>query len=164
MFKLIIITGAVFFSGALYAQNDVIRQKSCADTLILRQADSLRKQLTEGGFSVMREAMMTMESEYEMPVIVPLEAGQWYQIIFIGDIRSRLYEVRMYDYNEKEVVYKKHMWGDVDGNIINYSYIPRTSEFHMIKPLQVNKKQKKNLCGCIMLLRKTLKSELPQSR
>ena len=46
------------------------------------------------------------------------------------------------------------MWGDVDGNVISYSYIPKFSEYHMMKPVQVNKKKKKNLCGYVMLLKK----------
>jgi hypothetical protein len=41
----------------------------------------------------------------------------------------------------------------VDGNVISYSYIPPISEYHMIKPLQVNKK-KKQLCGYVMLFKK----------
>jgi hypothetical protein len=45
------------------------------------------------------------------------------------------------------------MWGDVDGNVISYSYIPQFSEYHMMKPVQVNKK-KKNLCGYVMLLKR----------
>jgi hypothetical protein len=82
-----------------------------------------------------------------------LSEGSWYQIVFIGDISSKLYEVRMYDWQEREVVYIKKQWGDVDGNIISYSYIPKFSEYHMIKPVQVNKK-KKVLCGYIILLKK----------
>ena len=54
---------------------------------------------------------------------------------------------------EKQVVFKQKKWGDVDGNIINYDYIPRFSEYHMIKPVQVNKK-KKLLCGYVLLLKK----------
>jgi len=103
---------------------------------------------------VVKEASMTMESEYEIPVIVPLREGSWYRVIFIGDITSKLYEVRMFDWNEKQVVYQKKMWGDVDGNIIDYNYIPRFTEYHMIKPVQVNKHKKTNLCGYIMLLKK----------
>jgi len=103
---------------------------------------------------VVKEASMTMESEYEIPVIVPLREGSWYRVIFIGDITSKLYEVRMFDWDEKQVVYQKKMWGDVDGNIIDYSYIPRFTEYHMIKPVQVNKHKKNNLCGYIMLLKK----------
>jgi hypothetical protein len=95
-----------------------------------------------------------MESDYEIPIIVPLTEGSLYRFVFIGDPTSRLYEVRMYDYDEKQVIYERKMWGDIDGNIINYQYIPKFTEYHMIKPLQANKK-KKNLCGYVMLYRKT---------
>lgn len=140
------------FGTRLFAQ-DVIRQAPCSLPSILEQADSIKKHLADLGFIVVKEASVQMESEYEMPVIVPLTEGSWYQFVFIGDITSKLYEVRMYDWDEKQVVYQKKMWGDVDGNVISYSYIPRFSEYHMIKPVQVNKK-KKNLCGYVMLLKK----------
>lgn len=135
---------------------DVIRQTPCSSPSILHQADSVKQELAKQGFVVVKEASMTMESEYEMPVIVPLTQGSWYQFVFIGDISSKLYEVRMFDWDEKQVVYQKKMWGDVDGNVISYSYIPKFSEYHMMKPVQVNKK-KKNLCGYVMLLKKVAK-------
>jgi len=136
------------------AQN-VIKQNACSSTSILQQADSIKKILAKQGFEVVKEASMQMESEYEMPVIVPLTQGSWYQFVFIGDMTSKLYEVRMFDWNEKQVVYQKKYWGDVDGNVISYSYIPQFSEYHMIKPVQVNNKKKKDLCGYVMLLKKT---------
>lgn len=132
-----------------------IRQQVCNNPGIKHQADSLKQLYAKDGFVVLKEASITMESEYEMPVIVPLQEGTWYQFVFIGEPTSRLYEVRMYDWSEKQVVYQKKMWGDVDGNIITYSYIPRFSEYHMMKPVQVNKKKKKDLCGYVMLLKKT---------
>ena len=141
-----------FFSASA---QEVIRVQDCSNDDIKRQVDSLKGLYSRDGFSVVREASITMESEYEMPVIVPLQQGTWYQFVFIGDISSRLYEVRMYDWTEKEVVFQQKRWGDVDGNIIAYSYIPRLSEYHMMKPLQVNKKKKKGLCGYVMLLKKT---------
>ena len=144
-------TGCLF--GLKVQAQDVIRQVPCSSPSILHQADSIKQELAKSGFIVLKEASMEMESEYEMPVIVPLTEGAWYQFVFIGDISSRLYEVRMYDWNEKQVVYQKKMWGDVDGNVISYTYIPRFSEYHMMKPVQVNKK-KKNLCGYVMLLKK----------
>jgi hypothetical protein len=133
---------------------DVIRQKTCSSPEIAHQADSIKAELAKQGFVIVKEASMEMESEYEMPVIVPLTQGSWYQFVFIGDISSKLYEVRMFDWDEKQVVYQKKMWGDVDGNVISYSYIPKFSEYHMMKPVQVNKKKKKNLCGYVMLLKK----------
>jgi hypothetical protein len=145
-----------FLSMLSVSAQEVIRVQECSNDDIKRQVDSLKGLYNRDGFSVVREASITMESEYEMPVIVPLQQGTWYQFVFIGDISSRLYEVRMYDWNEKEVVFQQKRWGDVDGNIISYSYIPRFSEYHMMKPLQVNKKQKKGLCGYVMLLKKTV--------
>jgi len=136
------------------AQDDVIRLESCVTDAYKPQIDSLKNYFANQGYEVVREASIKMESEYEMPIVVPLTGGAWYQFIFIGDPTSKLYEVRMYDWNEKQVVYQKHMWGDVDGNIISYSYIPQFTEYHMIKPVQVNKQKKKGLCGYVLLLKK----------
>ena len=60
-----------------FSQNDVIRVKSCENALISQQVDSLKKLYSADGFILMKEASITMESEFEMPVIVPLnqEAG-----------------------------------------------------------------------------------------
>jgi hypothetical protein len=148
---LILVLLAVQFS---VKGQDVIRQVSCSDSTLKKEADSLKASFIKQGFIVVREATMMMESEYEMPVIVPLTQGSWYQFIFIGDLSSKVYEVRMYDFNEKEVVYVKHYGDDKSGNIISYSYIPKFTEYHMIKPVQVNKVKKKNVCGYIMMLKK----------
>jgi hypothetical protein len=134
---------------------DVIRLQSCSNDFISQQVDSLKKRYGNMGFSLLKEASISMESEYEMPVVVPLNEGSWYQFVFIGDISSRLYEVRMYDWQEKMVIFRQNKWGDVDGNIISYMYIPKFSEFHMIKPVQVNKQKRKNLCGYVMLFKRT---------
>jgi hypothetical protein len=142
---------AIQFSGK---SQDVIRQVSCSDSTLKKEADSLKEGFLKQGFVVVREATMMMESEYEMPVIVPLTQGSWYQFVFIGDLSSKVYEVRMYDFNEKQVVYVKHYGDDKSGNIISYSYIPKFTEYHMIKPVQVNKVKKKNVCGYIMMLKK----------
>lgn len=134
---------------------DVIRVQSCSNEMISKQADSLKSLYGNDGYILLKEASINMESEFEMPVIVPLTQGSWYQFVFIGDYSSRLYEVRMYDWNEKQVVFKQKKWGDVDGNVIVYSYIPQFSEFHLMKPVQVNKQKKKNLCGYVMLFKRS---------
>jgi hypothetical protein len=155
MKQIVILISALIFTATSSLGQNVIKPQSCKDTLIQKQADSLKTLYAQQGYSVLREASITMESEYEMPVVVQLQERQQYQVVFIGDITSKLYEVRMYDWDEKMVTYQKKMWGDVDGNIISYSYQPKFTEFHMIKPVQVNKQKKKNLCGYIMLLQKT---------
>ena len=144
----------LFVSPFIFSQSNVIKVKSCEDALIAHQVDSLKTLFSSDGFVLMKEASITMESEFEMPVIVPLNEGSLYQFVFIGDYTSRLYEVRMFDWNEKQVIFQQKKWGDVDGNIISYSYQPRFSEFHMMKPVQVNKQKKKGLCGYVMMFKK----------
>jgi hypothetical protein len=148
----IALIACLFVSASSFGQQ-VIRQQACDVTGIQTQIDSLKKLYTDNNFGLVREASMTMESDYEMPIIVPLTEGSLYHFIFIGDPTSRLYEVRMYDYSEKQVAYQKKMWGDIDGNIINYQYVPKFTEYHMIKPLQTNKNKKK-VCGYVMLYKK----------
>src|SRR5688500_13168574 len=106
-----ITTAIIIFFTTLSAipalSQEVIRVKPCNDTFILRQADSLKEMYGKMGFDVLKEASITMESEYEMPVIVPLQERSLYQIIFIGDMTSKLYEMRIYDYDEKMITYQK---------------------------------------------------------
>lgn len=144
----------LFISMKAFSQNDVIRIQSCDNSMIQHQVDSLKTLFNNDGFVLLKEASVAMESEYELPVVVPLSQGGLYQFVFVGDYTSKLYEVRMYDWDEKMVVYQKKQWGDVDGNVISYSYIPKFTEYHMMKPVQVNKK-KKNVCGYVMLFKKT---------
>ena len=132
----------------------VIRQQSCDVSIFQHQMDSLKNYFANNGFALVREASMSMESEYEMPIILQMAEGALYHFVFIGEPTSKLYEVRMYDWSEKQVAYEKKMWGDIDGNIINIAYVPKFTEYHMIKPVQVNKQKKKNLCGYVMLVKK----------
>ena len=108
------------FTAKAQKGDDVIRQVSCFDVTLKSQADSLKLLLYKQGFVVVREATMTMESEYEMPIIVPLNEGSWYHVAFIGDMSSKLYEVRMYDQDDKQVVYQKHFGDGMESNVIIY--------------------------------------------
>jgi hypothetical protein len=145
---------ACLFAGMQAQSQTTTRRNACSDPYILHEADSIKQELASKGYLVVKEASMTMESENEIPVIVPLTEGGWYQFVFIGDVRSRSYEVRMLDWDQKEVAYQKLQSSDPARNVISYSYIPKISEYHMMKPLQVNNDFKKNLCGYVMLLKK----------
>lgn len=154
MKKFLLLT-AIFASSCIcaFSQNRIPLQ-SCEDDFITKQVDSLKAVYAKDGFVLLKEASVNMESEYEIPVVVPLTSGVWYQFVFIGDYSSRLYEVRLFDWQERQVIYKQNRWGDVDGNVISYSYQPQQSEFHMMRAVQVNKKKKKNLCGYVMMFKK----------
>jgi hypothetical protein len=152
-FKLLLLLPLVIFLGGVTISQNVKPKLTGADAYIIHQADSIKSELSKQGFVIVKEASIVMESENEMPVIVPLTEGSWYQFVFIGDITSKLYEVRMFDWEEKQVAYQKKQSGDADVNVISYSYIPKLSEYHMIKPVQVNS-SKKDLNGYVMLLKK----------
>src|SRR5947208_2334768 len=100
---LVFCTMIVLSSVTARAQDDVIRLESCMNESYKPQIDSLKQLFAGQGYEVVREASIKMESEYEMPIVVPMTQGAWYQFIFIGDPTSKLYEVRMYDWNEKQV-------------------------------------------------------------
>ena len=140
------------FTASITSAQQVIMQQPCNSPSIQLQADSVQAKFEKEGFLLLRSASVTMQSEYEMPVIVPMQQHRLYQFVFIGEEDAKLYEVRMYDWDEKMVAYHKKMWGDVDGNIISFQYIPKFTEQHMFKPVQVHKK-KKTLCGYVMLFK-----------
>lgn len=147
------------FIPLLYLNKGAVGQLSStlpirSEKLILDQADSIKKELTSKGFVIIRESGLNMESQYDSPIVLQLAEGIWYHLVFIGDISSRLYEARMYDWEEKQVIFDQKRWGDIDGNVLNYSYIPKFSEYHLLRLLQVNV-QKKNLFGYAMIFKKT---------
>jgi hypothetical protein len=157
-FPLVLIILAMHFCAQVKAQPlNRLAAPAPAENIFLKQADSLKKLFALQGFEIIKEANLEMKSQYETPIILSLKEGTWYRIIFIADKSSKLYEVRMYDWNEKQVVYEKQKPKDMGGNIINYDYIPRFTEFHMIKPVQINKK-KKDIMGTMLLFKKTIKA------
>ncbi len=156
--KKFITLAAIIFS-AIISSNSIaqpLSQHAAFDNQAIQsQADSVRTEYEKQGFTLAKSSGMNMESEYEVPVILPLKEGTWYRIVFIGEYTSKLYEVRMFDWNEKQIIYKKQMWGDVDGNIIAYDFIPKFTEYHMVKPVQINKK-KKQCGGYFMIFKKQI--------
>jgi hypothetical protein len=132
---------------------DTLKIISCGSSTTNQQiADSIIKQAQKTNFVLVKANAVEMESGYELPVIMPLTNGSWYHFVFIADSASRLLEVRLYDWQEKQVVYQKK-YGNVEGTIIQFDFIPRFTEYYMLKPVQINNKKKK-LCGQVMLFKK----------
>lgn len=129
-----------------------IKKETCANPVIAQQAEILKQQSISEGFVLLKEDYMMMVSQYEQPVILPMNEGALYQIIFIGDPTANVVELRMYDWKEKQVKYEKKASGNYYNNVVQFYYRPKNSEYHIIKPVQINKKKK--LCGYLMLLKK----------
>jgi hypothetical protein len=73
--------------------------------------------------------------------------------VFIGEHSSGQVEVRLIDSDGNMVIYEKRSRSE--SNFISFSYIPKVTLYHQFRPLQVNKKKKKGLCGYVMLFKKT---------
>lgn len=132
---------------------ETIHLQPCNDSLIQRQADSIKQLVAKDGFTILKESSITQESEFETPAIVPLQAGSLYHFVYIGDASSRLLEVRMFDWDQNLIIDQKKAGSE--GNIIAFSYVPNVTLHHMFNSVQVNKKKKKGLCGYVMLFKKT---------
>ena len=146
MKKTLVLTSLLISSLAIKAQD------ACNSKHILQQVDSLKKVFEQSGFKIIQESSVNMESEHELPVIVPMKMGTPYQVIFIGDAQSQSYEVKMFDFSEKQVFHSRTNNGNT--NIISYAYTPQMSEYHLISTSQTNSERRKNLCGYILLLKK----------
>lgn len=133
---------------------DVVKQVSCLDSALKVKVDSLKAEMATRGFMVLKEANLTMESGYEMPIFVPLTEGIWYDFAFIGDLSSDLCEVRMYDHSQKQVVYEKEAGNGMESNLINFSYTPKITEYHVIKTVQLNTQKEKQICGYVIMFKK----------
>lgn len=146
---LLLLTSASSYSFS----QEVIKTQSCNDSLILQQADSIKKAVAPEGFTLLRENSITMESQYEVPVIIPLQERSLYHFVFIGDHGANQVEVRLIDSDGNMVIYEKRSRSE--SNFISFSYVPKVTLFHQFRVLQVNKKKKKGLCGYVMLFKKT---------
>jgi hypothetical protein len=149
--QLSLLYSLLFIVPASSAQS--ISLNACTDNNLIHQADSIKQEYARQGFIVIKEATMNMESEFEIPVIVPLTESVQYQFVFIGDASSGSYQVKMFDWDEKQVACEKKESANGNDNVISYAYTPKISEYHMIKSVQVNKR-KKNVCGYVLLLKK----------
>ena len=153
LFTIVLLFIATLIS--LYTKAQPMVSKTAFDNpAILSQADSIRTVYEMQGFELSKASGMNMESENEVPVILQLKEGTNYRIVFIGDNSSKSYQVSMFDWNEKQVVSKKQMANDSDANIISYDYTSKATEYHMVKPVQTNKK--KEIGGYFMIFKKTV--------
>ena len=84
-----------------------------------KQADSIKQSLIQQGFIVVK-GFRNHGKQYEMPVIVPLNEGSWYQFVFIGDVGSKINEVRDVRLERETGSVPEKFGSDPEGNIISF--------------------------------------------
>jgi plasmid maintenance system killer protein len=149
IFTIAVITLASLVSFKTIAQ-PLVKKIALDNSYMLTQADSIKSAFEKDGFELSKSSIMVMESNNELPVIVSLKANTNYRIVFIADNTSDNSELKLSDFNDKLVVAKK---SSGNSNIITYNYAPLESQYHMIKPIQDNKRMNQ-LNGYFMIFKK----------
>ncbi len=128
----------------------LVKKMALDNNYILTQADSVKNAFEKDGFILSKSSSMIMESNNELPVILSLTAGTNYRIVFIGENTSSISEMKLMDWNDKQVAYKKN---NGENNVIAYDYKTDVTGYHMIKPVQTNSNSNQ-LSGYFMIFKK----------
>ncbi|ULQ56769.1 hypothetical protein KJS94_00985 [Flavihumibacter rivuli] len=135
-------------------QDNVVELKPCDASAYRQQIDSIKIFYAKNGFTLLRQDSALMESGYETPIMAPMQARGWYAFVFIGDPEAFPSEIRMYNLSGAREEAINRPRGSKGPNILRFTFEPLTTDYYLIKPVQVNKK-KKLLCGYFMLFKRT---------
>jgi hypothetical protein len=131
---------------------EIIKQQTCNVAAFQHQIDSVKTFFSQKGFRLLRESSMQMESQYEMPVVFPLNEKEHYSFVFIGEPQSRLFEVRLFDIAEAPLYYEKKLSGDHQANVILFPFTPVQTNYFVLKAVQIQK-GRKNICSYVMVFK-----------
>lgn len=129
----------------------------CKDATLLVQSTELRDGLAKQGFEVLNDAMLSMDSRQDFPIVVRMQAGVFYQVIFIGNTRSKRMNLDLYDTEKQVVLNKEQQPLNQTSNVISFSFTPATSGDYTFMLSQTMKqdmfKAKSSICGSFSILR-----------
>lgn len=144
-------------SSIMYAQNNSKPQIGCKDGNLLVQNNELKQSLTQQGFEVQNDAMLTMESRTDFPVVVRMQAGTFYQIVFMGNTRSKRMELDLYAPDQQPIMQKEQQPLYQTSNVISFSFTPSVDGDYTFILNQTLKQQllkpKESTCGSFSILR-----------
>ena len=123
----------------------------CSDTAILKQSAQIKQHYLNQGFTVYRDAMLGMESRMPYPIVMQLEKGQLYVIVFIGNENSKKLNLDLYDANEQPVEKLNVQRNRDEPNHIIYTLSPEFSGEYMAVVIQ--KLKERTMCGSFFVLK-----------
>jgi hypothetical protein len=134
----------------------------CKDANLLVQATELKESLVKQGFEVINDAMLSMDSREDFPVITRMQEGLFYQIVLIGNTRSKRINLDLYGPDKESLIRKEQQPLNQTSNVISFSFSPSKSGDYTFMLSQTMKqellkfKAKETVCGsfCILRLKK----------
>lgn len=142
----------------LNAQNTAPRI-GCKDANILVQATEIKQSLLKQGFEVVNDAMLSMESREDFPIVTRMQAGVFYQIVLIGNTRSKRINLNLFSPDQQSIVQKEQQPLNQTSNVISFSFSPSTSGDYTFLLSQTMKQEllkfkgKETICGSFCILR-----------
>lgn len=122
----------------------------CIDPAIRAQAQDIKQHFQKQGFVVYRDAMISMSSMEPYPVVVQLQKGQFYQIIFVGNAMDSKIRIDIYNGADQKIDEKLVMRNRDQPNYISYSFIPESTDAYMFMLLQ--RLKNKEMCGSFTIM------------
>jgi hypothetical protein len=139
-------------TNASFAQKGTVPPVGCVDPSMRLQADGIKQHFTAQGFKVYRDAMINMESMVPFPVMVQLNRGQLYQIIFVGHPAATNHKIVLYDGADNKIDEKfitRHHGNDKTNYII-YSIVPERTDMYMFTFMTRLKNE--HMCGSVCIV------------
>ena len=129
----------------------------CKDPNLLVQATELRAGLTAQGFELLNDAMISMPSKDDFPIVVRMQAGMFYQIIFIGNTRSKKMQLSLFDPQQQLILEKQQTPLNQSSNVISFSFTPSTTGDYQFTLNQAMKQglldARMTVCGSFSIMR-----------
>lgn len=123
----------------------------CMDQQIRLQADEIKQHYIGQGLEVMRDAMLSMESQTPYPVMINLERGQLYQIVFVAHPEATRLFLELYDGADRKMKEIMQSYGRGQPTYVTFSFIPEVSDMYMFVMRQ--KWKTKDMCGSFTILK-----------
>lgn len=129
----------------------------CKDPNLLVQATELRAGLTAQGFELLHDAMISMASKDDFPIVVRMQAGMFYQIVFIGNTRSKKMSLTLFDPQQQIILEKQQTPLNQSSNVISFSFTPSSSGDYQFILNQAMKQglldARMTVCGSFSIMR-----------
>ncbi len=124
--------GACLMISSAYAQPQQ-NISACTDKLVHTELVMLDKELENRGFSLMQFHTVNMPSGAYVPFSLKMEAGQMYQLNFIGQKEFKEYTFTLIDRDKKKLINRKVKPKGESDNRISESFVaPYTGQYIVV--------------------------------
>lgn len=134
-----------------HAQKAQQAKIGCLDKDVRLQADEIKQHYVQQGFTVYRDAMLSMESMMPFPVVAQLTRGQLYRVIFVASPNSTKMRVETYNGRDQKLDEKVAVRSREQPSYIDINFIPEQSDDFLFILMQ--KWKAKDVCGSFTILK-----------